>query len=170
MGAGKSTIGRRLASVIGLPFVDTDQAIEARQGKSVSRLFAENGEAFFRDCEHAAMQDLLQEAPKVIATGGGLFMQERNRGLIAGKALSIWLTADLDTLLARVSRRRNRPLLEGVDKRATLARLMEERYPIYAKADLTIDSSIEPHDLVVEHIIRTIAPLFPQPVSSDSHG
>lgn len=160
MGAGKSTIGRRLATCIDLPFVDTDQAIESREHMAISTIFAEKGEAYFRDAEARALADLLQDTPQVIATGGGLFMRPENRGLIKQYALSIWLKADIDTLLDRVSRRRNRPLLEGRDKREVLQELMEIRHPVYAEADITIDSSIEPHELVVEHIIRTIAPLF----------
>jgi shikimate kinase len=147
MGAGKTRVGKRLAERLGLEFVDADQAIEAETGKSIAELFATIGESAFREGERRMIARLLEGSIAVIATGGGAYMDERTRAAIREKGLSLWLRADLDTLVARTSRSNRRPLLEGTDKRAKLDELMALRYPVYAQADLVIDSLNGP----VEH-------------------
>lgn len=156
MGAGKSTIGRRLAKEIGWRFVDSDEEIEAAAGCSIADIFSMHGEAIFRDLEKRVIQRLLGEAPLVLATGGGAWMQEPVREMIKQKATSVWLRAELNVLTDRVSKRTHRPLLETGDKRSILDRLMQERYPVYALADFVVDSSDGPHDRVVERVIATL--------------
>jgi shikimate kinase len=156
MGSGKSTIGRRLAQSIGWRFVDADEEIEMAAGCSIADMFAIYGEPMFRDLEQRVMTRLLNDGPLVIATGGGAWMQPRIRELIKAHATSLWLRAELDVLLDRVSRRDHRPLLKTGDKQEIMERLMAERYPVYAEADLTVDSSHGPHDRVVERAIATL--------------
>ncbi|MBN8532156.1 MAG: shikimate kinase [Alphaproteobacteria bacterium] len=156
MGAGKSTIGRRLARKLNLEFVDSDQEIENAAHCSISDIFEIQGEAYFRELERKVIGRLLDRAPHVLATGGGAFIQEETRTLIKRNAISIWLRADLDVLVERVSRRNVRPLLEKGDKRDILSRLMEERYPIYANADIAIDSSDGEHHIVVHKIVDAL--------------
>jgi shikimate kinase len=156
MGAGKSTIGRRLAREIGWRFVDSDEEIEAAAGCSVADIFAIHGESIFRDLEKRVITRLVGEEPLVLATGGGAWMQAGVREIIKQHATSVWLRADIDVLTDRVSRRSHRPLLETGDKREILERLMGERYPVYAQADYTVDSSHGPHDRVVERVIETL--------------
>jgi len=156
MGAGKSTVGRRLAASLGTTFVDSDQEIVEAAGCSISDIFEIYGEEIFRDLEQRIVSRLLSGKPCIIATGGGAYMQAPIREEIAAKGISIWLRAELDVLLERVSRRDTRPLLKTGDKGEIMKKLMEERYPIYAQADLTIDSNIGPHDAVVEDIVRAL--------------
>ncbi len=156
MGAGKSTIGRRLAKEIGWRFVDSDEEIEAAAGCSIADIFSMHGEAIFRDLEKRVIHRLLGETPMVLATGGGAWMQEPVRDMIKQKATSVWLRAELSVLTDRVSKRTHRPLLETGDKRSILDRLMQERYPVYALADLVVDSSDGPHDRVVERVIGAL--------------
>ena len=156
MGAGKSTVGRRLAERLGLPFRDADAEIETAAGRSVAELFEDFGEAYFRDGERRVIKRLLNGPPHVLATGGGAFLDERTRNLIRRRALSIWLKADLDILMERVLRRNHRPLLKKGDARATMARLMEERYPVYAEADITIETGTGPHEDVVRRILAAL--------------
>ena len=156
MGAGKTTIGRRLASQLNLPFHDADHEIEAAAGCSVSEIFARHGEPAFRDGERRVIARLLDGPRHVLATGGGAFMNEQTRALIREKGLSVWLRADLDLLMERVSRRQNRPLLKTGNPRATMERLMNERYPIYAEADIVVDSTGAPHDHIVHDVIKAI--------------
>lgn len=153
MGAGKSTIGRRLARTLGIPFVDSDTEIAEAAGCSISDIFEIHGEEIFRDLERRILVRLLSNAPGVVATGGGAFMSPAIRETIREKSISVWLRADLEILLERVSRRNNRPLLEKGDKRAILGKLMEERYPVYANADIVIDSDDGLHDNVVTQVI-----------------
>ena len=154
MGAGKTTIGYRLAQKLDVPFVDSDQEVEAKTGCSVSEIFETMGEQTFRELERETIAELLEHKPKsVIATGGGAFMNKQTRRLIKEKALSIWLRADLDVLVERVSRKESRPLLEKGDKRAILEKLIQDRYPIYEEADLIVDSSVGPHYKVVDEVI-----------------
>lgn len=156
MGAGKSTIGRRLAGRLDLPFLDADAEIESAAGMTIPEIFATHGEAYFREGEKRVIARILQEGPLVLATGGGAYMNEETRRSIAASGVSIWLKADVDVLLERVSKRRNRPLLQNVDPRVTLERLMQERYPVYALADITIQSRDAPHDRVVAAVIRSL--------------
>lgn len=156
MGAGKSTVGRRLASVIGRQFVDSDHEIEHAAGCSISDIFAIHGEEIFRDLEQRVIHRLLEQENIVLATGGGAWMQSRVRKDIGEHALSVWLRADIDVLLDRVSKRNHRPLLETGDKRAILQKLMDERYPIYAEADLVVDSGRGAHEAVVRHVVDAI--------------
>lgn len=153
MGAGKSTIGRRLAQRLGLPFIDADNAIEEAAGMSIADIFANYGEAHFRDGERRVVARLLQDEPRVLATGGGAFVNGQTRALVAQHGLSIWLKADLDVLMKRVRRRSNRPLLNGDDPEGVMRRLMDERYPIYAEADVTVETSNAPHQAVVEEVL-----------------
>lgn len=157
MGAGKSSIGRRLATRLKADFVDADSAIEAAAGSSIADVFAEHGEAAFREGERRVVARLLDGPPHVLATGGGAFMDPDTRARIRGRAFSIWLRADLDVLLRRVQRRSDRPLLKNGDPRAIMEQLMTERYPIYAEADLTVDTTDAPHVVVVDDIVRRIA-------------
>ena len=156
MGVGKSTIGRRLAKQIGWNFVDSDEEIEAAAGCSVADIFSMHGEPIFRDLEKRVISRLVASEPLVIATGGGAWMQPAVREAIQAHATSVWLRADLDVLVDRVSKRHHRPLLEKGDKRSIMAKLMDERYPVYASADLTVDSNAGPHERVVERVIAAL--------------
>ena len=156
MGAGKSTIGRRLSGVLGLPFLDSDNEIAEAAGCSISDIFESYGEAIFRDLEQRVLLRLMGSAPCIIATGGGAFINPEIRTAIKEKAISVWLKADLDVLLERVSRRDTRPLLKTGDKGEILQRLMSERYPIYAEANIVIDSNAGLHEAVVDHIVAAL--------------
>lgn len=153
MGAGKSTIGRRLAARLNLPFVDADTEIEAAAGMTIPEIFEVHGERHFRDGEARVIARLLDNGPAVLATGGGSFMREETRRRISEKAVSIWLKADPDVIMRRVKRRADRPLLHTVDPAATVNRLVSEREPIYQHADLTISSREVPHDKIVDECL-----------------
>ena len=157
MGAGKSSIGRRLAARLGIPFADADNEIETAAGMSIPDIFATYGEAYFRSGETRVIARLLEGGPQVLATGGGAFMDPATRRVIAARGVSVWLRADLDVLFARVSRRTNRPLLKAPDPRAVLAELIDRRYPIYAEADITIDSGNGPADATASRAIVELA-------------
>jgi len=157
MGAGKTKIGRRLATRLNLPFFDSDTEIEAAAGETIEEIFRNRGEAVFRDGERRVIARLLAQPAHVLATGGGAFMEPSTRTLIAQRGVSVWLRADLDVLLARVARRNNRPLLQREDPRAILAELIERRYPIYAEADVTIDSGEGPLELTTTRVIAALA-------------
>ena len=152
MGAGKSCIGRRLAALLGLNFVDADTEIERAAGCTIDEIFERHGEAAFRDGERRVIQRLLGQAVQVLATGGGSFMDPGTRAAIQEQAVSVWLRADLDLLLKRTGRRNNRPLLKRGDPRAILERLMAERYPVYAEADIVVDSVDGPPEVTVERM------------------
>ncbi len=157
MGAGKSSVGRRVASRLGLPFFDADQEIEAAAGCSIADLFARYGEAAFRDGERRVMARLLAGPLAVIATGGGAFIDPMTRGLIAERALSVWLRADLELLVKRTAGRDHRPLLKAGDPRLILSALIDQRHPIYGQADLVVDSLDQPTDLTVLKVLRAVA-------------
>lgn len=157
MGVGKTSIGRRLAQRLDLPFVDADAEVEAAAGASIEEIFQRHGEAAFRDGERRVMARLLDAPPSVLATGGGAFMDASTRALLRKRSITVWLRADLDVMLARVSRRNNRPLLKNGDPRAVLEGLIAERYPVYAEADLTVDSVDGPPDATVERVIAALA-------------
>src|SRR6195952_2694687 len=156
MGAGKSTVGRRLAMRLGLPFVDADTEIEAAAGRSISDIFEVHGEPYFRDGEARVISRLLEGVSKVLATGGGAFMREETRKRIDDKAGSIWLKADADIIMRRVKRRPDRPLLRTPDPAATIERLIAERDPVYQRADLTIASRDVPHDKIVDECVDAL--------------
>ncbi len=156
MGAGKTRVGRRLAERLGLPFLDTDLEIEAETGKTIAELFSHIGEPAFREGERRMIARLMRNTRSVIATGGGAFMDARTRAAIRATALSVWLRADLDTLVARTSRSNKRPLLQGVDKAAKLAELMALRYPVYAEAHLTVDSLHGPVEQTVDSVLAAL--------------
>ncbi len=157
MGVGKSTIGRKLAQVLEQPFRDADHEIETAAGRSISDIFAERGEAEFRAGERRVIARLLDEPPHVLATGGGAFMNPQTRGLIKAKAVSVWLRADLDVMVRRVGRKQHRPLLVGRDPREALSALIEERYPIYAEADIVIETDDQPAHAAVNAILAALS-------------
>lgn len=157
MGAGKTAVGRRLAKALGWPFKDADAAIEAAAGTSIANIFAEIGEPAFREKERQIIARLLRGGCQVLALGGGAFMAPETRALVRENGLSIWLKADLDVLVRRTSRPGKRPLLAKGDPRAILAKLLEQRAPIYAEADLVVDSGRGPINMVVTRILEAVA-------------
>lgn len=157
MGAGKSAIGRRLAQRLGLPFVDADAEIERAAGQTVPEIFASHGEATFRDGERRVIARLLSEPVHVLATGGGAFMDPQTRALVAERGISVWLKADLDVLLRRTARRSNRPLLNAGEPAEILERLMQQRGPVYATADITVHSTDGPPEQTVQRVLDGIA-------------
>jgi shikimate kinase len=156
MGAGKSNIGRRLANRLHLPFTDADAEIEAAAGESIEEIFQRYGEPYFRTGERRVIARLLEGSPHVLSTGGGAYMDASTRALLRGQAITVWLRADLDVLFERVKKRAHRPLLRQGDPREILARLMAQRYPIYAEADLVVDSTAQPAELTTEQVIETL--------------
>jgi shikimate kinase len=156
MGAGKSNIGRRLATRLHLPFVDADTEIETAAGETIEEIFQRYGEAYFRSGERRVIARLLDGPRHVLATGGGAFMDAQTREHIRRRGISIWLRAELDLLLARVARRDNRPLLKDGDRRAILAALMEKRHPIYAEADIVVDSIDGPPELTLARVMTAL--------------
>jgi shikimate kinase len=157
MGAGKSSIGRRLAQRLGLPFIDADKEIEAAAGCTIEEIFARLGEAAFRDGERRVILRLLDRPAHVLATGGGAFMDPQIRARIKEAGISVWLYADLDLLVRRVSRRSNRPLLKQGQPRDVLAELMAKRYPVYAEADIRVESADGPPEQTVQRAIDGLA-------------
>src|SRR5437762_152012 len=160
MGAGKSTIGRRLSARLRLPFLDADTEIEAAAGMSISDIFESRGEPDFRDGEARVIARLLDSGPAVLATGGGSFMRKETRDRIRDKAVSIWLKADADIIMRRVKRRSDRPLLQTPDPEATVGRLISEREPVYQQADLTVWSRDVPHEKIVDECIEALHDLL----------
>lgn len=160
MGAGKSSVGRRMAMRLGIPFVDADTEIEKAAGMTISDIFAVRGEAEFRAGEARVILRLLEGGPQVVATGGGAFLNPDTRAAIRAKGISIWLRAEFDVLMKRIRRRQDRPLLRTADPAATLRKLIEEREPVYALADLTVQSREVTHDKIVEEIVAALAGLL----------
>lgn len=156
MGAGKTTVGRRLAQALALPFVDADEAITTAAGRSIEDIFAERGECEFRRGERQVIARLLAGPVHVLATGGGAFINDHTRTLMKEQAITIWLRAPLDVLMKRVSKRDHRPLLKEENPQAVMQRLMDERYPVYAQADLTIDTANTPHHTAVVAILAAL--------------
>jgi shikimate kinase len=156
MGAGKSTVGRRLAARLRLPFADADTEIEAAAGMSIPEIFEIHGEPYFRDGEVRVIARLLEGGPAVLATGGGALMREETRRRIQEKGISVWLKADADVILRRVRRRADRPLLQTADPAATIDRFIAEREPVYQHADLTIWSRDVPHEKIVEECLDAL--------------
>ncbi|MEC7291412.1 MAG: shikimate kinase [Pseudomonadota bacterium] len=156
MGAGKSTVGRRLATKLGRPFVDSDDEIEKAAGLSVADIFALHGEDEFRRVEHRVLERLLNGPPQVVATGGGAYLKPETREMMREHAITVWLNADLETLWKRVSRRNHRPLLRRPDAKEVLSSLFDERRPIYELADLTVPSVDGPHSKTVTAILKAL--------------
>lgn len=157
MGAGKSAVGRRLAARLGLPFIDADTAIEEAAGCTIEEIFARHGEPEFRDGERRVIQRLLESEPAhVLATGGGAFVNAQTRARLKQQAVTIWLRADLETLLERVAKRSNRPLLKQGDPRAVLEKLIADRYPIYAEADIIVDTAPGPVEETVDRVLAAL--------------
>lgn len=157
MGAGKTAVGKRLAAKLDLPFVDADKEIEEAAGQSIAEIFAEHGEAYFRQGERKVIARLLEAGPQVLATGGGAYMTPETRTTIGESGISIWLRAELPVLLHRVRKRNHRPLLIGRDNEQVMRDLMAERYPIYAEADITVESRDVPHEVIVKEVIQALA-------------
>jgi shikimate kinase len=166
MGVGKSSIGRRLAARLGVPFVDADSEIEKAAGMSIADIFARHGEADFRSGEARVIARLLDGGPQVLATGGGAVMNADTRGAIKAKGVSIWLSAEFDVLMRRINKRKNdRPMLQTADPAATLRELLVVREPFYAQADLTVQSREVPHDAIVSEIMTVLAAFLNAPES-----
>ncbi len=157
MGCGKSTIGRRLAQRLELPFTDADTEIEQAANMTIAEIFDQHGEAYFRSGEERVIARILGEGPQILATGGGAFMSAETRERIAEDAVSVWLKADLAIVMERVRRRSHRPLLQTPDPEATVRELLAVREPVYATADLTVVSSDVPHDIVVDDLVYSLA-------------
>jgi shikimate kinase len=156
MGAGKSTIGRRVSARLGLPFLDADTEIEAAHRLPIPDIFEKDGEPYFRDGEVRVISRLLDNGPAVIATGGGAVLRQETRDRIREKAVSIWLKVDTDVIMRRVKRRSDRPLLQTADPEATIERLLREREPLYSQADVTVWSRDVPHDKIVDECIDAL--------------
>jgi shikimate kinase len=157
MGVGKSSVGRRLANALDLPFKDADHEIEAAAGRTIPEIFAEMGEPAFREGERRVIARLLEDPPHVLATGGGAFMNDETRRLIKERAISVWLKADLEILARRVSRKDTRPLVSGKDPMTVLSELAEKRYPVYGQADLVVETGDTAHHVAVDQILRALS-------------
>jgi shikimate kinase len=156
MGAGKSAVGRRLAASLNLPFTDADSEIESAAGQSIAEIFANHGEAYFRTGERKVIARLLENGPQVLATGGGAYMDPETRAAVKEHGISIWLKASLRVLMKRVGRRDNRPLLQVENPETVMKKLMAERDPVYAEADITVESKEAPHEVMVGSIIDAL--------------
>jgi shikimate kinase len=157
MGCGKTSVGRRLAARLGLPFIDADEEIEKAAAMTITEIFADHGEALFRDGERRVIARLLAAGPQVLATGGGAFMNPETRANIKRDGIAIWLRAELPVLMRRVLKRDTRPLLQTGDPEAVMRKLMEARYPVYEEADIVIESRDVPHETIVTEIVAALA-------------
>ncbi len=157
MGAGKTSVGRRLAEKLGIPFVDADHEIEEAAGKSIAEIFSDHGEAYFREGERRVIQRLIGNGTQVLATGGGAFMNDETRARIQEHGISVWLKASLPLLMKRVAKRQDRPLLKADDPQTVMRNLMEKRYPVYGLADVTVESRDVQHGQMVNDVIRALA-------------
>lgn len=169
MGSGKSSVGRRLAVALDMPFIDADTAIEQAAGMTINDIFASYGEAHFRDGEVKVIARLLDSGPQVLATGGGAFINGVTRANIKTHGISIWLRADAEVLMRRVRRKGDRPLLKTADPEGTMRRLIDERYPVYAEADMTVHSREVPHDVIMDEIIAALADYLKLTEQPDMH-
>jgi len=156
MGAGKTSVGRFLARKMGLPFADADQEIEKAAGMSVAEIFEKHGEEYFRNGERRVIERIMGDGAQILATGGGAFMCDETRELIKEHGISVWLKADLDVLMRRVMRRDTRPLLHTADPGSVMQSLMDERYPVYREADISVQSRDVPHEVIVGEIIQAL--------------
>jgi len=170
MGAGKTAIGRKVASDLGLDFIDSDHEIETVSRMTIPELFENYGEEEFRSLERRVISRLMKRGPRVVSTGGGAYMSERTRKIIARRGLSVWLKADLDVLMERVRRRQNRPLLKAEDPEAVMRDLIARRYPVYSEADVTIQSRDVPKEQIAEEVIEGLAKYLERPESQQRTG
>jgi shikimate kinase len=163
MGAGKSSVGRRLANALGVPFRDADAEVETAAGRSISDIFKDLGEEAFRDGERRVIARLLEGPPHIMATGGGAFVNDETRSLIKAKAISVWLKTDLEILARRVGRKDTRPLLTGKDPMEVLTSQAEARYPLYSQADVVVETGDSAHHVTVDHVIRAVSQFLGEP-------
>ena len=157
MGAGKSSIGRRLAEKLEIPFVDADHEIEVAADKTIPEIFNDHGEAYFREGERRVISRLIENGAQILSTGGGAFINEETRQRIHAHGISVWLKADLPLLMKRVMKRADRPLLQTEDPEAVMQKLMDQRYPVYSTADVTIESRDVQHTQMVNEVIKVLA-------------
>ncbi len=157
MGAGKTVIGRKVAQSLGLPFVDSDHEIESVSRMTIPELFERYGEPEFRALEQRVITRLVKDGPRIVSTGGGAFMDPVTREAIAQDGISIWLRADIDTLMERVAKKKNRPLLKAADPRAVMRRLMDERYPVYGLADVTVTTRDAQRETIAQEVLEALA-------------
>ncbi|MBZ9740797.1 MULTISPECIES: shikimate kinase [unclassified Mesorhizobium] len=160
MGAGKTAIGRKVATMLSLPFIDSDQEIESVSRMTVPELFERYGETEFRALEQRVILRVLENGPQVLSTGGGAFMNAQTREAVAAHGVSVWLKAELDLLMDRVSKKQNRPLLKSADPRAVLERLMSERYPVYATADVTVPTRDDRKEIIAAEVVSALCRHF----------
>jgi shikimate kinase len=172
MGAGKTAIGRKVAGALGLPFIDSDHEIESVSRMTIPELFERYGEAEFRALEQRVIARLLENGPQVLSTGGGAFINAQTREAVQAHGVSVWLKADLDLLMERVSKKQNRPLLKNDNPRAVLARLMDERYPVYGLADITVLTRDERKEVIAAESIGALARHFglPEAVAEEARS
>lgn len=170
MGAGKSAIGRRIAQELELPFVDADTEIETVSRMTIPELFERYGEPEFRSLEKRVIARILKGGPQVLATGGGAYMNDQTRRAIGRRGVSVWLSADIDLLMARVAKKQNRPLLKTADPRAVMQKLMADRYPVYALADIEVKSRDIGKDEMAEEVMREIAAWIERPKERETRG
>jgi shikimate kinase len=157
MGAGKTTVGRRLAEKLDVPFVDADHEIELAAGKTVAEIFSDHGEPYFREGERKVIARLLENGAQILATGGGAFMNPETRGNIRAQGVSVWLKADLALLMKRVKKRSDRPLLRNDDPEGVMRKLMDARYPVYGEADITVESRDAAHSSMVAEVVKALS-------------